>query len=667
MKNKNILLSVIVSVVILNTSINAETTELETVDVWGTEVISSSLDEISIETKQADHLSDLLRDIPGVDVGGTHSINNRINIRGLQDENLDITLDGVKIQNANMFHHIGNLLINPDILKKADIQVGTNSIVSGSLGGSVAFETKEGKEMLDNRKKFGGRISTTYNSNDSLGGSISTYGQVSKNIDFLLYHNYLDKNNWEDGDGTKTFGVDGTVNNTLVKFGVDLSDTQRISLSYDRLMDEGDYAPRPDFGREYNEARTSLDTFPTEYLRETITLKHKINLGDNLLLNTTIFSNENELERYEGPLSSGKPVRPPFGITTPGTNLEGKLKGTVKIIGINIKAQSNIESGAMLHVLTYGGLYDKQTSKVTWDGVKYGDNEEAKSLAFFIEDAIDFDNGLVLTPGIRFNKYELDGAYGKIDDDKITFGLSGEYFVNDDLTLLASGTTLYKGVEMVDVLAANRIVVEDNTDLKSETGINKEFGFRYIKSSILGADDIGFSFKYFQTTIKDYIDQKWNAMSNMGNLDIDGFESSFVYNKGALKSLITYAHSNSKFEQTKESLVQEPGDSISLALHYQINKNIDLAWESLVVLKEDDIPSSSGGQYADKKSYNIHDIAFKYQPKNIKGLSAVVGIDNIFDKYYSSHISENRYFEGFGYTTDYEPGRNIKVTLAYKF
>ncbi|MCZ8499894.1 hypothetical protein O9929_26515 [Vibrio lentus] len=33
--------------------------------------------------KQADHMSDLLREIPGVDVGGTHSVNQRITIRGL--------------------------------------------------------------------------------------------------------------------------------------------------------------------------------------------------------------------------------------------------------------------------------------------------------------------------------------------------------------------------------------------------------------------------------------------------------------------------------------------------------------------------------------------------------------------------------------------------------
>lgn len=160
MTNKKVLLSSIAAIAIFASKLTAnETTILDEVNVWETEVISSSLylGENSIEKKQADHLSDLLRDLPGVEVGGVHSINNRINMRGLQDEDLEITFDGAKIQNARMFHHIGNLLINPDILKKADIQVGNNSVVNGGLGGAIAFETKDGVDLLKAGQDFGGK------------------------------------------------------------------------------------------------------------------------------------------------------------------------------------------------------------------------------------------------------------------------------------------------------------------------------------------------------------------------------------------------------------------------------------------------------------------------------------------------------------------------------
>lgn len=660
MKQK-ILLSSLTALILMANNLNAqETTQLEEVSVWETQVVSSSLNlgENAIETKQADHLSDLLRDLPGVDVGGTHSINNRINIRGLQDENLDITLDGAKVQNANMFHHIGNLLINPDILKKADIQVGTNSVVNGSLGGSVAFETKDGKDMLDAGKDFGARISSTYNSNDSIGGSITGYGKVSQNTDFLVYHNYLNKNDWKDGAGLETFGSDGEVQNTLVKLGHNLSDTQRVSISYDTLTDEGDYSPRPDFGRAYNEARTGLYTYPTEYNRETITLKHELNLGDKLVLNSTVYTNENELERYEK-LNGTTPVRP--GAT------QGLLNGKVSTEGLTTKAQSSLKTGDILNTFTYGGLYDTQTSKVTWNGAKYGDNEKAKLGALYVENAVDFDNGLVLTPGVRYNHYDFDGVYGKIKDNKFTYGLASEYSLTDNLTLLASATTLYKGVEMVDVLAANRVYAPDTPDLKAETGINKEVGFTYNADNLLGANSIGFSFKYFDTDIDDYIKTVGYEMTNAGTLNLKGFESSFLYKLDKFSGLVTYAHSKTNYEKTGLSDPKEPGDSLSIGLDYKLLSNLSIAWDSLFGFKQDDV---AGSEYNIKNAYNVHDFAVNWKPKVIKNLTLIAGVDNIFDEAYISHISENRSFlvgSNLVSTGDYEAGRNVKVTLAYKF
>lgn len=660
MKQK-ILLSSLTALILMANNLNAqETTQLEEVSVWETQVVSSSLNlgENAIETKQADHLSDLLRDLPGVDVGGTHSINNRINIRGLQDENLDITLDGAKVQNANMFHHIGNLLINPDILKKADIQVGTNSVVNGSLGGSVAFETKDGKDMLDAGKDFGARISSTYNSNDSIGGSITGYGKVSQNTDFLVYHNYLNKNDWKDGAGLETFGSDGEVQNTLVKLGHNLSDTQRVSISYDTLTDEGDYSPRPDFGRAYNEARTGLYTYPTEYNRETITLKHELNLGDKLVLNSTVYTNENELERYEK-LNGTTPVRP--GAT------QGLLNGKVSTEGLTTKAQSSLKTGDILNTFTYGGLYDTQTSKVTWNGAKYGDNEKAKLGALYVENAVDFDNGLVLTPGVRYNHYDFDGVYGKIKDNKFTYGLASEYSLTDNLTLLASATTLYKGVEMVDVLAANRVYAPDTPDLKAETGINKEVGFTYNADNLLGANSIGFSFKYFDTDIDDYIKTVGYEMTNAGTLNLKGFESSFLYKLDKFSGLVTYAHSKTNYEETGLSDSKEPGDSLSIGLDYKLLSNLSIAWDSLFGFKQDDV---AGSEYNIKDAYNVHDFAVNWKPKVIKNLTLIAGVDNIFDEAYISHISENRSFlvgSNLVSTGDYEAGRNVKVTLAYKF
>lgn len=641
----------------------AEEQHLERVEVWETQVSSSSLNlgSSAIETKQADHLSDLLRDLPGVDVGGTSSINNRLAIRGLEDENLEISIDGAKVSNVNMFHHIGNLLVNPDILKKADVQVGNNSVVHGGLGGSVAFETKDGKDLLQDGKEYGARIQGNYNSNDSLGGSVAAYGKVTDKVDLLLYHHYVNKNNWEDGKGVESFGTEGDVGNTLIKLGYDITETQRIVLSYDKLKDKGDYAPRPDFGRAYNLYATGYSLYPTEYTRETLTFKHELDLGDALFLQTSVYTNENELSRYEKRLDGGIVRGVPAGS---GMNTrEGQLDGIVETKGINMKAQTNVATGTINNTFTYGGLYDVQTSEVTWSGRQYGKNEKAKTGALYVEDAISFGNGFILTPGIRFNDYDFDGVYGKIEDHKFTYGLAAEYELTETLTLLASATTLYKGVEMVDVLASYRYSIPENTNLKSETGLNKEIGFKYETKNTLGADNLGFSLKFFETAIDDYIVYTTSSIYNNGTLNIQGFEASFLYTIGALNSLVTYAHSNSKFEKTGLSTQREPGDSVSLNIDYALMKNLSVSWDSLIVMKEERKYLAEQGV---KKGYNVHDIAVKWKPSSVKGLTLIAGVDNIFDEEYVAHASENRILSNVP-LADYEPGRNIKLSFSYDF
>lgn len=64
----------LVATALLSSVALADNQSLETVEIWETQVTSSSLNMGSgtIETKQADHLSDLLRDLPGVEIGRAH-------------------------------------------------------------------------------------------------------------------------------------------------------------------------------------------------------------------------------------------------------------------------------------------------------------------------------------------------------------------------------------------------------------------------------------------------------------------------------------------------------------------------------------------------------------------------------------------------------------------
>jgi hemoglobin/transferrin/lactoferrin receptor protein len=662
MKINKIILSSTVAALILTTTSFADSAKIDTVDVWETEVVSSSLSlGNEIETRQADHLSDLFRDLPGVDVGGSHSMNNKIYLRGIPDQDIDIRIDGAKQPNADMFHHMSTLNINPDILKKVNIEVGANSIVHGELGGSIEFETKDGKDLLEKGKRFGGIISTNYNSNKSIGGSLALYGKATDNSDFFAYYSYINNKDWKTGNGTTEKGRDGEIDDIILKYGIDISDNQRISFSFDKMKNEGDYLPRPNFSTIANiaiaDARGYSDYIqPTEYLRDTYTIKHSFDNGENLLLNTSLYMNEMDLTRDED-----------------GDNGRGNtLNGVVKNRGITSRAQSNIESGNILNTFTYGLEYDNQTSKVTADGSKYGDDEESKTLALYVEDTIDFGNRLIVTPGIRFTNYKLDGISGDYNENEVTYSLAAEYGLTNNLSLLANYTTLFKGVPMQEVFATYRVNgnVIESKNLDSETGDNKEIGFKYLQENVLGADNIGFLVKYYVTDMDNDIGYSgtWGTdyqLSNLGETRTQGIEASFAYNLNDFSSIITYSKMDSEIKYTGESLDEQAGDKVSLNLNYKINNQFETSWKSIFVKGETDLDPANA---IDRKAgYGVHDISFTYKPESVKGLKVITGIDNIFDKQYAAHSSHYQYIAAFGDITDFEPGRSLKVTVSYKF
>lgn len=644
--------------------------ESETVVVWGTAVSADSLylGEQEIAVKQADHLSDLLRNIPGVDVGGTHSVNSRINIRGLDDRALNVYIDGA-LQTNYLYHHLGNLLINPDILKSADLQLGAHTVTAGGLGGVVRFETKDAADLLAaTGNRFGGRVMGSYNDNAQTGLSLTGYGQLTDQLDGLLYFNRIDRDNFEDGSGRATIGSDGTTDNALAKLGFDITPNQRIELSYDRLFDSGDYTQRPDMGVLTNEAITGDILIPTKYTRETINASYQLDLGDALLLDATYYTNDMSLWRDES-----SPAIP----RSPGVRREV----TADNQGVNILAESFIQTGQFGHTFRYGGEWFDQNLDFfpDLDANAAPIQQAAQSTAFFIEDEIAIGDNVIIRPGIRHNDYEIDylntGESGSWDE--MTYGLAGEAEIADGFWLLASYTELFRGPEPAEPFGgggASKIV---NPNLNPETGDNVEFGVR-ISQQVEGAR-INLGANIFKTTIDDFIgetavpgtttSQTWDV--NVGTAEIEGFEASANFQITNWDLLVTYA--SSEFDAsgltttTLTETVREIGDSVSFDLAYIFpDRDLRLSWNGVLV---DDADTQLAGT---KPGYTVHNLNARWQDAfGVRGFAATVGVDNLFDETYTSHASRTgeTFHPVFGplVLNDVEPGRNFKITLAQTF
>ncbi|NOH62598.1 TonB-dependent siderophore receptor [Vibrio sp. RE88] len=640
-------------------AIAEESSYFDEVVVWGTKVSSNteSLGAQDMSLKQADHMSDLLRDIPGVDVGGTHSVNQRINIRGLGETDLDIRLDGAS-QHANMFHHIGNLTLNPDILKTADIQVGNNSVTQGGLGGSVYFETKDAKDLLRHNESFGARVHGGYASNASQQGSLTVYGLLGNGFDAMLYGNLVKRDNFEDGRGVETFGVEGDTYNVLGKLGFEPSDLHRFELGYDIYRDSGDYSPRPDWSGEANQGNSGSVLIPTDYDRDTITLSYELQ-GERHKGKASLYSSKTEITRDES-VVTGRWPSDRLSVNTAENRNDG----------LNVKFQSDFSIASLENVATYGVDYIDKTSKSTYGGVVFAD-ESAKNAAIFIENQLFVTNAFNLTAGMRFDDYKREAATGTKSFDDVTWSLTGEWNVTSDWTLFASTRSLFKGPELLETFIKYQQTSHLAEDIKAETGQNTQGGVKFDKR--IDEHFFGANLTIFKTQIDDDIHETWQGtgylIDNLGDVELNGFEVSASYGYQMFNSKLSYSRSDNEDVTNGGPVVDsngrstDIGDNIALTLDYQAD-SIDtiFGWTSIVVLDEDNVVSGA----EKKEGYNVHNFYAQWIPSQAEELTLTFGIDNVFDEEYISHASRTGNARG-NQIDDYEPGRNFKLSAAYQF
>ena len=665
--------------------------DIEKVSVWGTEVRSSSLylQGTDIANKQADHISDLLRTLPGVDVGGAHSLNQRITIRGMDDKDLKISIDGAS-QNSYMYHHMGNLQIHADILKSVDVEVGSNSIINGGLGGAVRFKTKNAQELLQNDQNFGGRVQVNTSTNSGSNFSLTGYGVINDSVDFLVYHNAVNSDNYDVGGGEiKDFdgnviadtdgtvrGLEGKVDDTLIKFGWDINKDQRIQLSYESYQDEGDYSYRPDMGLATDLAITnSLGIpllWPTEFTRDTLTLNYELVWGENSSLDVVAFTNTSELMRDE----TGYAENDAFA------SWAAFVTGEAKNSGFKVMGSSTIE-GDVSHELTYGVDVIQYNTDYQAQYTASTDNssEDSTNTSLYVQDIIDFGNGFSVTPGARFDKSDVNSSVVDNTFNETSFSIAAAYELSKNFLVKLSTTELFKAPELSEVFVGAGLFDTANENIKAESGENSELSLAYQADNgvVLGGT-------YFITNIDNYIYDYATSpdggywKDNIGDMNIKGFEVYLGYQHDVLSTQITYSSAKSDLDAFDDyqsldgaRLDREQGNTLSGELGYEFtDANVSLHWEVMHVASVDNGINLDGASVSNAKdSFTVQNIQARWEPENIAGLTVIAGVDNLFDEYYASQSSRTGLsaHPRFGdlYLLDYEPGRNAKVTVSYSF
>ena len=161
----------------------ANEAEIEKIYVHGQRISAERLllTEEDWQKRQARDLEDLFADQSAVAVGGALGVAQKLYLHGLEDLLLNVSIDGA-VQSGSMFHHIGRLTLEPELLRQVEVQAGPGDATqgAGALGGSIDFITKDASDLLLPGERFAADGDASIIWEGHKAGRDIGYGQMEK-------------------------------------------------------------------------------------------------------------------------------------------------------------------------------------------------------------------------------------------------------------------------------------------------------------------------------------------------------------------------------------------------------------------------------------------------------------------------------------------------------
>lgn len=633
--------------------------ETELIELAPFEVVSNNaksvltIGERDLSQRQAIDLEDALSLDPSVTVGGSTAIAQKIYVRNLGEDLLNISIDGAT-QVGALFHHTGRIIIEPELLKQVEVQpgVGTATDGPGALGGAIRFVTKDAGDLLEGSQSWGGMIKYGYFTNtDGHKGSATGYGLLGNNWSTLVSVVVSEHEEIEDGEGNKLEGSGSRQEVSLIKFGGEFENGHSIKLSLEYLDEEGEKLRRPEWA-----PGPANPLFPMSAHRLTSTLNYGFNPISLEWLDLKLIASYTSAELFQN-----GPWGPYYG----------------EITGKQIDLRNLHDMGAI--ELTYGVDY-------RMDEVLAGDAENPHSVSeeghvggLFIQGNYDALENLTLTAGARYDSYSLDDSNGESYDlSGFSPNIGVIYQIIPELSISASYATALSGPEMLDAFIIGG--ASNAPDLKRERGRNYEIRMVYTKS--------GFTLEggAYRHRIEDVITTiiPWERIyDNAGELKTDGYFARASYGNNHFNLSLQYNQADTTLNDEVAtryqygSLVSRVGDTWVADAFWRPLDQIDLGWNIRHVESVNDIFISAEitedptvDTYIDKPSYTTHDLYLRWRPEFAEYLTINVTMKNVFDETYISHgaVEDMSSIPGFGAVVGAaEQGRDIRVSATLKF
>lgn len=716
-------LSLAITTTLVTANALAQSVELDSINVIATRDPSrfaytpQKQSKDSLLSKQATSVAAALEDIPNVDIrGGSRSIAQKPNIRGLSDNRVVQVIDGVR-QNFDLAHR-GSYFLPMSLIQEIEVIKGPSSSLwgSGALGGVVAMRTPNALDLLKNNDKFGVKIRQGYQTANNLSERDVSVFAANDKFDVLISGFYNNADNLRTGKGNKLNNTAYKQFGGLAKFGWQINDANRVELSHretrfkqtapgnneveneltnEKIIDQinefhgskNGFPPTRKSPSEtsafYSKVKTrfgSVSYLSDQQIPDQSTVFNYYLTPDNPYLNTHIALYNNKTIEKEQRKVSG--VKDQTKLTTRGINLRNssELSHISFVYGVDyMRDKISTERGT-------------NSSDAKFRAEPYNANSNTTGV-YLIAHIPLFGEKLLVSPSVRYDHYDTSSKTVKYKDKHLSPATKLTWKVTNWLDFSAKYNEAFRapsmqerfvsgahfggsirGLDMIDKFVAN-------PNLRPETAKNKEITANlHFDSLFKQGDKFKIEATYFRNDVKDLINLKrfnnpnGNRMSqslptnslnqnitysqyqNIANARLSGIELQAQYQTERLTLFTNYGSTKGRDKDSGKALSNIAASKIGVGADYALVKDKFTVGATIThYAAQHRVPKDHDVTYP---SYILTDLRATYAPLKgeWKNLRLDFALENLFDRKYQPAFS---LMEG--------TGRNAKISAVYSF
>lgn len=705
-------LSLAITTTLVTANALAQSVELDSINVIATRDPSrfaytpEKQSKDSLLSKQATSVAAALEDIPNVDIrGGSRSIAQKPNIRGLSDNRVVQVIDGVR-QNFDLAHR-GSYFLPMSLIQEIEVIKGPSSSLwgSGALGGVVAMRTPNALDLLKNNDKFGVKIRQGYQTANNLSERDVSVFAANDKFDVLISGFYNSADNLRTGRGNKLNNTAYKQFGGLAKFGWQINDANRVELSHretrfkqtapsnneveneltnEQIKDQinefhgssNSFPPKrpsaPEISKFYSGVKTRLGSvsyLTDQQIPDQSTVFNYYLTPDNPYLNTHIALYNNKTIEKEQRKVSG--VKDQTKLTTGGINLRNssELSHISFVYGVDYMRDK---------IRTQRGTNDKDAK---FRAEPYNANSNTTGV-YLIAHIPLFGEKLLLSPSVRYDHYDTSSKTVKYKDNHLSPATKLTWIVTNWLDFTAKYNEAFRAPSMQERFASgahfgasiiggreeiNKFIA--NPNLRPETAKNKEITANlHFDSLFKQGDKFKIEATYFRNDVKDFINLKIfndantrllptnSQYQNITNARLSGIELQAQYQTERLTLFTNYGSTKGKDKDSGEALSNIAASKIGVGVNYALVKDKFTVGATVThYAAQRRVPKDHSVTYP---SYILTDLRATYAPLKgeWKNLRLDFALENLFDRKYQPAFS---LMEG--------TGRNAKISAVYSF